>query len=501
MNKNIKKIMTHYILASVLLFAEMSSLANANQYYVSNVSPIGSDTACNGTANTPVTSAPNCAFLTITKAANTAVAGDKVAIANGTYNENVNLTNSGTASSRITFTGTTSAVITSTTPIVSTTNPTTGSASVTTPIITGKLSFSGNYITMQGITISTSGMVGDPENNSVDMLGSYNVLNNSTIVDFLKSGVVARTVTNLPQCNTTAGVKIYSAGNRVLDKISVACFQITALVFGNNSSFNTFSNSSILNMDDIDVIHVFGHDQKIVNNLVNNVNQVNYDYNHTDFIQTWGSSPGTVAYNVLVDGNTISNGSLQGGNTETNGNTALHDWTFSNNIFANVENGFFSGLPNTHFYNNLWYQSGAVAIYQTSGYSSEGVILINNAFIKNTATQGAYDAGWIIAYTTPSVRTISNNYYGTTTGAALPNGTNQVYESTAIKGGNPAFVNAGAFNFNLQSSSVFIGHGINAPFTNDAAGNTRDATWDIGPYMYGASIPVTILPPANMTVK
>ncbi len=56
----------------------------------------GSDTLCNGTANASSIPAnqPNCAFLTITKAVNTAIAGDTINVAAGTYTETVTINQS-----------------------------------------------------------------------------------------------------------------------------------------------------------------------------------------------------------------------------------------------------------------------------------------------------------------------------------------------------------------------------------------------------------------------
>ena len=462
---NIKRIMTHYLLAPTLLFAGMSTLANANQYYVSNISPIGSDTVCNGTANAPATSAPNCAFLTITKAANTAKAGDNVSILPGTYTENVNFANSGTANAPITFTGTTSPVITSTVPITST--------GVVTPIIAGNVITTGNYNTIEGLTFSAPAAAGGGvwyNGSDVYLYGTHNLINNCEITNY-----------------------------GALDSD-----QAVGITFDSGSAYNTFQNSSIVNLTGIDAMHVFGHDQKILHNYVNNINFKIGGTNHVDFIQTFGWT-GSYAYNILVDSNTVTNGNMQTGNLEIDGSTGVHDWTFSNNVFANVGNSVFSGVPNTHFYNNLFYQTGtagaAITLYQGGNYSSEGNILVNNAFINNTAIQGLYALGWQYASVPPSVITISNNFYATTTNAALQLGSS--VGTNAINGGNPAFVNPAALNFNLQAGSALIGKGLNlsSSFTNDAAGNTRTTIWDIGPYAYNrTSGSVTILPPSFLTV-
>jgi hypothetical protein len=57
--------------------------AFANTYYVRT----DGSNACNGLTNASAASAPNCAFLTIQFAVNTAVSGDTINVAAGTYNE------------------------------------------------------------------------------------------------------------------------------------------------------------------------------------------------------------------------------------------------------------------------------------------------------------------------------------------------------------------------------------------------------------------------------
>src|SRR6266700_1659810 len=86
------------------------------------------------------------------------------------------------------------------------------------------------------------------------------------------------------------------------------------------------------------------------------------------------------------------NSSAQIGNTECDPGTpaTLHDWTFRNNIFANGNNNFYSGIPNTKFYNNVFYNigtgNGAVVMFYTdtsvaNRRSSAGSAFENNLLI------------------------------------------------------------------------------------------------------------------------
>ncbi|MGZ3796840.1 MAG: hypothetical protein ACXVB1_10760, partial [Pseudobdellovibrionaceae bacterium] len=402
-----------------------------------------SDSNCNGSANTSSASSPNCAYSTLSKAASIAIAGDNVSIQAGTYKENVAFSNSGTSSTPITFTGKGS------------------------PVIAGNVITKGSYLTIDSLTFSppTANAGGVFYNNyAVYIYGTHTLFNNCLVTN-------------------------YGA---------LASDQATAFGFDSGSSYNTIQNSSIINLNDIDVFHVFGHDQKILHNIVNNIQTVNYAANHTDFVQTWGWT-GSLAYNILVDSNRVINGSEQIGVVESDSIPGVHDWTFSNNVFANITGSLFVSTPNVHLYNNIFYQSGANG-YSISFYGgSEGLALENNAFIINTATQGLYAQGWNYNALPPAVSTISNNYYGSTTYASI---SQNVLGSDYKNGGNPAFVNAEALNFNIQAGSVFIGSGVNLSslFTNDMTGNLRGATWDIGPYMYTASGTVALLPPSKLRV-
>jgi len=82
-------------LAGLLLALLLATSAHAATYYVTKT---GNDTTGTGAVGAP--------WLTIQKAANTAVAGDTVHIGAGTYVERLTFANSGTAGSRITYVGT-----------------------------------------------------------------------------------------------------------------------------------------------------------------------------------------------------------------------------------------------------------------------------------------------------------------------------------------------------------------------------------------------------------
>ena len=381
----------------------------------------GDDSACNGSANAAATSAPNCSFKTITKSASKAVAGDNVSIQPGTFAENLTLSKAATAASPIVFSGP-------------------GAT------LKGNLSVTGQYLFIDGVTISPPSAGGLY---AVSISGTHDTLSN---------------------CVVTA----YGA---------TASDQATAIGF-EGGSYNTVEGCTIRDLSDIDVFHVWGHDNTIRNNYVTNIQQVNYNLNHTDFIQSWGYS-GASSYNILVEGNLVTNSTSQLGNTSMDGYTGLHDWTFRNNVFANIQNAFFWGIPNSKFYNNVFYNVGnsqgyALSLYTQTDYSSVGVEIVNNAFVAN---QGDVD---FHSTSVSQLAAFSNNYFGTASG-----GTKSGTQGTsAINGGDPKFTNAASVDFHPLTGSVLVGKGksLATTFTDDKDGNVR-STWDIGSYKLGGVVP------------
>jgi len=412
---------------------------SAATYYV--------DTTGNDSYTSAQAQSSSTPWRTISKTAGIAVSGDTVNIQSGTYTETVNINKYGAAGAEITFNGSGS------------------------PIIRGNVALAGSYNILNGVTISPP--TGSFGGNAVSLGGQHNTLKNCL-------------VTNYGAC----------AGN-----------QATAISLG--GAYNTVEGCTVRDMNDIDVFHVFGHDQVIRNTYVTNINGV-YEspsnpapcggYNHTDFFQTWGW-PGSYCYNILVEGCTVTNSNCQLGNTEIAGgwpsgpSTGLHDITFRNNIFANIGASFFNGVPNTVWYNNVFYNSGTggngwtVILYNiTDAYNSDGAQFKNNAFYAAST-----DIAKNIVNGEPGI-TIDHNYFGGAGGAAKFNGEDM--GSNFINGGDPKFVSLTGLDFHVQSGSVLIDKGadLSSLFTTDKNGNTRSGAWDIGCYEYGStqvsSVPV-----------
>lgn len=420
-------------------------------YYIS---PTGSDSAA-GTSAAP--------WATWFKANASVAPGDIVNINAGTYPESahsniINLTTPGTSTARITYQGVGATAAPAGTP----------GAGTAPPILGATLNLNGNYITVTGITIESPVASNNP---ACEFNGSNDVLSNCIFPSF------AATASNQSSIITT----------------------------GTSSSFCTADHCSILNIADTDAFHLWGHDNTISNNLIDNLQQINYNLNHTDAFQTWNAGGGN-AYNILIVGNLIRNSTCQGGNGEHDGNANVHDFIFANNIWTNVQNALFWGVPNTHWYNNIWDTCGsgqgfALGIYDggTSGlgnpkYSAAGFKLQNNIF-RNTLTTGSVSGGRDISFqlnASSSQGTTTNNYFSNdTSGSAKTNG--EFQGTSAINGGDPKFLSAPT-NYHIQTGSVLIGQGVAIsdpvwPTPADRDGNPRTVPWDIGPYRYSTGGP------------
>lgn len=422
--------------ALALLSTGVWSSASAATY---NVRTDGSD-SCNGSANAPSSSAPNCAFKTVQKAASTAAAGDKVIIQAGTYSGAVTFSKSGTASAPIVFTGTGSTVI------------------------KGNVYIRGNYTTVDGVTVSPPSSGG--EHIAVGFYGQHNTLRKCLVTNY---------------------------GAQPQD-------QAVAVSFDSRSAYNTIENCTIRDLNDIDVFHVFGHDQTIRNNYITNIKQLRYDLNHTDVLQTWGFSGGS-ANNIVFESNLITNSPCQLGNGAYSGIANVRDWTFRNNVIANVGSALFWGVPNTSFYNNVFYKVGPanaypISLYNSGNYSTANTKFINNAFVGNGQDINIHDS-------MPSGLTITNNYFAQANYAAKTN--NRQMGTNYINGGDPKFVNVSGLDFHTQTGSVLIGKGTNlsSSFNTDKDGNTRSTAWDIGSYQYktgSAGSTGTLAAPSNLRI-
>jgi hypothetical protein len=379
---------------------------------------------------------PSSPWQNISYAISVAGPGDTVNIAAGSYSGTLHFTKSGTASSPIVFQG----------------------AGFTT-VIKNQVIVSGAYTTLSGMSFQDSVTSDDP---AVELNGTNNTLLNCEITNI-----------HFPAAN-----------------------QATALTFGSGSN-NTANGVQIHDIADIDAIHVFADHSSFLNGQEYNIQELNYQLNHTDQYQTWAGNSETTASYFTFAGNICTNNSCQGGNTETDGSSKLHDWYIYNNIFNHTDASFFSGLPKTYIANNIYINGGnggagvQVCFYTISAgtstggnsgksYDSSGSWVQNNCWIANAG--GDFGVNGSVA-----PKPVANNYFASSTSwtPGKPQGTG------AINGGDPGFVNAAAGDYHLSSTSILRGKGTNLSylFTTDKDGRSRPATgpWDIGPYQSSKS--------------
>jgi hypothetical protein len=372
---------------------------------------------------------------------------------------------------------------------------------------------SGTY--SECVTLTGSGTAGNP----IILVGSNVVI--ACNLTILGDYVTVSGITDSPP--SAGGYYAITVGgqNDILTNCTVVNYgaaasdQATAIGIGGAS--NLVVNCTVRDLDDIDAFHVFGHDQMILGCTVTNLNQVNYGDNHTDFIQTWDVGVGS--YNVVVKNCLLVNSTCQIGNTETDGSSDLHDWTFENDVFANVANTLFSGLPNTRFYNCVFYRCAGpgspldtpITFYTIDpNYDSSGSEVVNCVLLGCGTNPAAPGEGTIGSNGTDlTILRITHNYFAGSDYATKSPASGAYIGTHYVNGGNPYFANEANYDFHLtRNSTILIGSGTNlfSVFTSDRDGNARPSVdaWDIGSYQYSHIVPAfssMVLSGTNLTMK
>ncbi|MGV8964415.1 MAG: cadherin domain-containing protein, partial [Candidatus Saccharimonadaceae bacterium] len=167
---------------------------------------------------------------------------------------------------------------------------------------------------------------------------------------------------------------------------------------------------------------------------------------------------------------------LGGNNTSNN---LIH-----NNLFYDCKYGvgIAWGVTNTKVYNNVFYHVSSYHIW----VDRTNVITRNNIHMRTT------DAGVAIYNYGGGSWTISNNCYSSAAVSGTPGtGTNPII-------GNPNFINPATGNFNIQSNSVVIDHGIpvGISFDMDNTAIFQGTAPEIGAFEYltssGSNLPPVI---------
>ncbi len=288
---------------------------------------------------------------------------------------------------------------------------------------------------------------------------------------------------------------------------------VTNLYIANNSFRNVFGHNLMLFADDsliesnrihdtyMDAIRAWGDDTIYRGNIISNL--YIYGGNHPDVIQTFGVI-GAYHYarRIIFENNQAYNSYAQPCNLETFGYVEQYgDWIFRNNLFVGIAGQGNVGIPRTRWYNNTFYRSAsnhqyAITFLKQTDYDSEDAIVMNNLFIAcGEFNSNSY--GWYFVSANLGGRFTGNYNYVAGLPPTFPSKSGFI-EANGVNGGDPRFVNAGMYNFMLQSNSPAIDRGITlSGFNYDLLGRARPAgaAWDIGAYEFAGEVAPPPPPP------
>lgn len=446
---------------------EAASFTNNIYHVMTN----GNDTTGDGSYTNP--------WVTITKAKNTVVAGDYVAVHTGDYPEFIDVNrNVATTTNRISFIGY-------------------GAR-------TGGFKTRYSDYTIDGFVLDRS-LMGDVALGTVYVYQDADniLIRNNRFLDTTNGirGIYVAASGNLAPTNgSVAGI----VDNNIFTNINYIVIEIS-----NGSNWVISANQAMDTGSEGDFIRPLGSGHIIRDNWISNLNNKGTG-GHSDFIQL---PIGTTWFrDILIERNWIQGdlSNLSSPNDAAIGQLASNRFAdstvtniiFRNNIFYYVRGTLSDSADGIKFYNNLFYVSPRDGGNVTAGGgvngSSYGTIFYNNIFFKN-AYGTANNSGWYFNATDvtgPSTNTTVFADYNFVTGsnyvAKLVAPPDDVYhwgaapntlEVNGINGGDPYFVNAAAGDFRLRSNSPLLNAGTNlsSEFTTDYLGRVRTG-WSIGPF-------------------
>jgi hypothetical protein len=180
------------------------------------------------------------------------------------------------------------------------------------------------------------------------------------------------------------------------------------------------------------------------------------------------------------------------------------NWTFRNNVFIRLGMAANIGVPNSKWYNNLFYQcttnTGSPLLWNKSIFSdATGGQCFNNVFIECGGNPLSTTAGW---YTIEAVLggsiTADYNYVSGTSFATKSAAF--FVEPHGINGGDPGMTSIAGLDFHLLSTSKLINKGSTVAGVDvDFDGNPRPggSAYDIGPFEF---VPPRPAAPKNLRV-
>jgi len=411
----------------------------------------------------------SCAFATIQKGINTALAGSTVIVDAGDYTAQgvLSSANSGSSGNLITI-----------------------QAAPGATVKIARITVSNNYVVIQGFAVMSPGsMLSNIA--GIVLSGSYDQALHNTIYGNCQPWVTGE------GCNTaiyTGGAYNTIAYNTIDGQNNSTTYAFgIGMYFDTTSSYTTASYNTFQGMNSPGrVFEIYGSFNRITHNEVKNCSgeKVNLQ-DHPDIFQTFGSAG---SHDQTIENNYFHDFGGQIGNLEANGNyPAWYHWVFRNNVFANIGNSLFMYFP-VSFYNNTSYNcasaTGVNRFPLYACYANGAITSKNNAFVASGTS--IYN-GWYACGSGDNDFVSNSVTGGTKSGFNEPHG---------INGGNPHLITlntdcvVNSCNFGITGESALKGQGVNlySTFTTDYADSPRPSSgaWDIGALVYS---PIHLMPP------
>lgn len=439
------------IVFSLLMYLLAANSAQAATYYVS------------GTGNDNNSGTQAAPWRTIQKAANTMVSGDTANILAGTYTGNVNITRSGTSSSKIEYAGTSNA------------------------FLVGIVEINASNIIFRDMDVR----------GNIWIEGSSNIIEDNYVHDSSDDDGIS---TSASPRDGTQSVGNIIRNNRI-ERVVKAGLYIEGrdhVIEGNDISRTQDHPPDNSYTTDADGIRFFGAGHVFRRNYVHDIYQSDMrGAPHIDTMQTWEN-----VYNVRFEENIFHNPNPTGSNRILmleNQLSPVRDITWVNNIFifSDDSSSFLnlnrkSGqdtISNMVVVNNTFYSPNGPRDKAASFQN------ITNATFRNNNLINATDGSDYVEVSGGATATVSNNSIYNTTGGLSGSG----YPGD-IWMQNPQVVSISAMDFHLTSSSPLVNSGISHTYSNrDYDGNSRPqgTAYDIGAYEFVTGGPTN--PPSTTT--
>ena len=420
-------------------------------YYVDN--NVGSD-ANPGTQSQP--------WKSIQKAANTAMPGKTILVQAGTYDENVKINTSGTASARIIF-------------------------QAAGKVVTHGFTVHANYVTINGFEITNK--VPDFSGWGVYLAGSNDLVENNDIHDTSWGGIIAFANMADPALASNDLIqhnKIYQVGQMGIDlrgRNNIAEYNDISYVMQYPDWL-----TNLPSWADADGIHFHGQGHILRGNYIHDISysQPENISPHIDCFQTFADANHEAASNIVIEQNRCDNDFLvhstgEGGSGFTIADAS--DILIRNNLVDAFVNVFLLNDTSISILNNTLIGN----LRQNVNLSPTGVqinagttntVIENNIFYNQPGNiiyvKGAQPiSGKNIIYRDDGQQINSNDTYSPV---------NDLWDI------NPLFVDSQNGDYHLQAGSPAIdaGYNLNQSVPNDFAGTIRPQgqDYDIGAYEY-----------------